>query len=188
MEEVRSSIGDATPSFGIAVERGLGIGNRGIGNRGRIEEEEDARVGGRGGDDDSPRRGGKLLFGVASVGGSLTVLLRIALFAWGVRGLRSMLENRRQRLEKERAEAAARRDAQEAAMQSSLSSSPSRPVDQVPFASLSPVAVERLVEFDPVRYVFVDVRFPAAVKDSPAPFEAVLNIPGSSVDSFINLF
>ncbi|CAM6090043.1 unnamed protein product [Calypogeia fissa] len=190
MEEVRSSIGEATTSFGAAVESELGIGRRG-----RIEDEAVGRVGeGNGnGDGESPRRG-KLLFGVANVGGSLTVLLQIALVAWGIRRLRSMLENRRLRLEKKRAEAAAsgseRRDMEETgAMQSSTSSavSSSRPVDQVPFAVLSPVAVKRLVELDPVRYVFVDVRFPDAVKESPAPFEAVLNIPESELSDSLQL-
>lgn len=160
MEEVRSSIEDATTSFGQVIERGLGFARRGV-----VEEDED-----RGAGDESPRRG-KLLLGVANVGGSLTWLLQIALVAWGVRRLRSMLDNRRQRIEAERA---AQRDADGA-----MPSSSSRPVDQVPFALLSPVAVKRLVELDPVQYVFVDVRFASAVKDSPAPFEAVLNIPGS---------
>jgi hypothetical protein len=159
MEERRSLIEE----LGSALERGLGNGRRD-----RAEEEEEAVTA----DDDEPRRG-KLLLGVANVGGSLTVLLQIALVAWGSRRLRSMLDNRRKRIQEQE-----QADAQRAA-ETMPSSTSSRPVDKVPFAVLSPVAVKRLVEFDPVKYVFVDVRDAATAGLSPAPFDDVLNIPGS---------
>ena len=69
-------------------------------HKGRRDRDSGDSRGGSGGGEQDKGGGGVRLF-IQNVGGSLTVLLQIALFAWGIRQLRSVLakreENRKMR-------------------------------------------------------------------------------------------
>ncbi|KAL3689095.1 hypothetical protein R1sor_015404 [Riccia sorocarpa] len=152
-------------------ERGGGglIGELDLGSS---SSQENSRLGVGDDDDDiieeSPKSG---RLRIANVGGSLTVLLQIALVAWGVRQLRSVLAKRRQR-----AEAAQK-----------ATELPYRAVDPPEFSMLSPTAVKKMVELDPVPHILIDVRFPSAVRDAPSPFETAINIPEGELKAALQL-
>ncbi|BFI34033.1 hypothetical protein MPTK2_4g20300 [Marchantia polymorpha subsp. ruderalis] len=160
------------------MEDGSLIGELDLGNSSSSQENSRSGAGAGGGgggggsDDDSieesPKRG---RLRVANVGGSLTVLLQIALVAWGVRQLRSVLAKRRQRA-----------DAAQRAVEL-----PFRAVDPPGCSMLSPVAVKKMVELDPVPHLLVDVRFPGAVRDAPSPFETAVSIPEGEVKAALQL-
>ncbi|KAL2631203.1 hypothetical protein R1flu_015889 [Riccia fluitans] len=154
-------------------DRGGGglIGDLDFGTSSSPASQENSRLG-VGDDDDiieeSPKSG---RLRIANVGGSLTVLLQIALVAWGVRQLRSVLAKRRQRAE---------------AVQKATEL-PYRAVDPPGFSMLSPIAVKKMIQLDPVPHILVDVRFPSAVTDAPSPFEMAINIPEGELKAALQL-
>nr|PNR62034.1 hypothetical protein PHYPA_000458 [Physcomitrium patens] len=98
----------------------------------------------------------------------------IALFAWGIRQLRSVLARRRQN--------------------KALSSRGGRvnvilyrPVEPPLLAHLSPMAVKKLVEINPIPYLLIDVRHPDAARTEPKPFENAINIPETEVRACLQL-
>ncbi|XP_024369153.1 uncharacterized protein [Physcomitrium patens] len=110
---------------------------------------------------------------IQNVGGSLTFLLQIALLAWGIRQLRSVLARRRQ----DNALGTGRR----------VNVMPYRPVEPPLFAHLSPMAVKKLVELDPVPHHLIDVRHPDATRMEPKLFESVINIPETDLRACLQL-
>lgn len=80
---------------------------------------------------------------------------QIALFTWGVRHLRSVLQRCQKRKEL-------------------AIDVPAPPL----FASLSPMAVKKLVELDPTTYHLIDVR-PAGRAEPSKIFKKAINIPGT---------
>lgn len=64
---------------------------------------------------------------------------------------------------------------------------PYRPVEPPLFAHLSPMAVKKLVELDPVPHHLIDVRHPDATRMEPKLFESVINIPGKLHQSLFAL-
>ncbi|KAG0562048.1 hypothetical protein M758_9G127800 [Ceratodon purpureus] len=120
----------------------------------------------------APKQGGRLR--ISNVGGSLTFLLQIALFAWGIRQLRSVLARRRQN--KALGTAGGR-----------VNIKPFRTVEPPLFAYLSPLAVKKLVELDPTPYLLIDVRYPDAPRLDPVLFENSINIPETEVRACLQL-
>ncbi|XP_024389042.1 uncharacterized protein [Physcomitrium patens] len=116
-----------------------------------------------------PQRGG---LRIQNVGGSLSFLLQIALCAWGIRQLRSVLARRRQN---------------NALGSGRVNIMPYRPVEPPLFAFLSPTAVRKLVELDPTPYLLIDVRHPDAARVTPKLFENVINIPETEVLACLQL-
>ncbi|KAJ7526024.1 hypothetical protein O6H91_17G078200 [Diphasiastrum complanatum] len=105
------------------------------------------------------------------VGGSLTFLLQIALLAWGVRQLRSVLARRRQMR----------------SQQLKSNSMLCRPVDFPKFASLSPGAVQKLVELYAAQHLLIDVRCPEAFTKDLLPLDHVINIPEAELITTLEL-
>lgn len=113
---------------------------------------------------DSGTGGGRFL--IQNVGGSVTFLLQVALLAWGVRQLRSVLAKRREK--------------QQRAVALGGSTAPA-------FAFLSVPAVDLLVALSPTSFVLLDVRSREKVKAASAPFHDTVNIPEREVRSALQL-
>lgn len=107
---------------------------------------------------------------IHNVGGSLTFLLQIALLAWGIRQLRSVLAKRRQK------------------QAPRINTVPFRPCEPPPFTTLSALAVKKLVDTNPTPHLLIDVRFPEAVRANPFfPSKNTINVPEAEVRNVLQL-
>lgn len=102
---------------------------------------------------------------VHNVGGSLTFLLQIALVAFCVRQLRSVLAKRKDILLQRKGQL----------------TMPHRPVGHPPFVTISPLALMKLLKLEAIPYLVIDVRLSAGVLPDSFPGGRVVNIPGSTL-------
>lgn len=105
---------------------------------------------------------------VHNVGGSLTVLLQIALLAWGVRQLRSVLAKRRHK------------------QPPRINTVPFRPCDPPLISTLTSLALKKLVDSHCTAHLLIDVRFPEC-SNQPSPFKNSVNIPEAEIRTFFQL-
>lgn len=105
---------------------------------------------------------------VHNVGGSLTVLLQIALLAWGVRQLRSVLAKRRHK------------------QAPRINTVPFRPCDPPLTSTLTAFALKKLVDSHCTAHLLIDVRFPE-FSNEPSPFKNSINIPEAEIRTFFQL-
>lgn len=113
-------------------------------------------------EDDPNETRGKLR--IQGVGGSLSVLLQLAILAFGVRHLRNILAKRRQN----------------AAKKTGPGSSPS-------FATITATALRQLISLAPCPYQLLDVRTREEAKSSPVGFQDVVNIPENELRGALQL-